>query len=61
LKEGGRLVPVKLGALSKPMGLEPMWYDARVLAKEAKDAKARNNTTDLLLRYLGSILINFLH
>jgi hypothetical protein len=52
---------MKLGALSKPMGLEPMWYDARVLAKEAKDAKARNNTTDLLLRYLGSILINFLH
>jgi hypothetical protein len=39
-------------------GLEPMWYDARVLAKEAK---ARNNTAYLLLCYLGNILINFLH
>jgi hypothetical protein len=38
LERGGRLVPVKLGVLSKPMRLEPMRYDARVLAKETKEA-----------------------
>jgi hypothetical protein len=30
-----KLASMKLGVLSNPMGLEPMRYDARVLAKEA--------------------------
>jgi hypothetical protein len=35
-RERVRLATMKLGAPSKPTGLEHMWYDARVLAKEAK-------------------------
>jgi hypothetical protein len=38
-RERGRLATIKLGAPSKPTGLKPMQYDARVLAKEAKQAK----------------------
>jgi hypothetical protein len=34
-RERGKLAMMRLGALSNPTGLEPMRYDARVLAKEA--------------------------
>jgi hypothetical protein len=33
-RERGRLAATKLGAPSKPTGLEPMRYDASVLVKE---------------------------
>jgi hypothetical protein len=36
LRKRGKLAMMKLGAPSKPTGLEPIRYDARVLAKEAK-------------------------
>jgi hypothetical protein len=35
-RERERLATTKLGTPFKPTGLEPMQYDARVLAKEAK-------------------------
>jgi hypothetical protein len=35
-RERGKLATTKLGALSNPTGLEPMRYDARVLAKGDK-------------------------
>jgi hypothetical protein len=34
-RERGKLATTKLGALYNPTGLVLMWYDARVLAKEA--------------------------
>jgi hypothetical protein len=39
-RERGKLALSKLGMLSKPMGSEPMRYDARVLAEDAKEVNA---------------------
>jgi hypothetical protein len=37
-RERGKLASTMLGVLSNPTGLEPMRYDASVLAKEADEA-----------------------
>jgi hypothetical protein len=51
-RERGKLSSMKLGMLSNPMGLEPVWYDARVLmrGKQGVSKKQHGSPSIMLLK-----------
>jgi hypothetical protein len=48
-REREKLASTKLGMLSNPMGLEPMWYDATVLMRGKQGVSKKQHISPFIM------------